>query len=103
MNNDVHLDQDLIHELDRNDLEVGRLPPARQELAWNVYLLDRLKHMKDRPDEGAAEYVDDRADYVQQRALAEAAGPEPAPGAEGDPLVNRGILSLVVRSDLRNN
>ncbi|HJT75834.1 MAG TPA: ABC transporter ATP-binding protein [Gemmataceae bacterium] len=103
MSQDLQLNQDLIGELDRPGVDVRQLPPARQELAWNVYLLDRLKHMREGAGDKAVEYVDPRSDYVQQRALAEAAENPPAPGAEGDPLANRGILSLVVRSDLRND
>jgi ATP-binding cassette subfamily B protein len=91
---ELQLDHDLVKELDRADLDVRKLTPARQELAWRVCQYRVLRAHPVPP-------VSQQAEVVRQGPLAAAA--EDRLPAEANPLADHGFLSLVVRSDVRNN
>jgi ATP-binding cassette subfamily B protein len=96
MSDDLGLDAALVQELDRADLDVRKLPPARQELLWRVVQYSLLHGRTERP------YVRE-AELLKQGPITEAAADRLPAESEANPLADHGFLSLVVRSDVRNN
>jgi ATP-binding cassette subfamily B protein len=87
---DLEFSAALANELSRADLDVRKLPPDQQELAWRVSQYSLVRDQKDRP--GAAQ----EAEVLRQR-LADGAP------ADTDALTDHGSLGMVVRAAVHHN
>jgi ATP-binding cassette subfamily B protein len=96
------LPDDVVNELDGADVDLRnvdlrKLPPGRQELAWRTGLYN-LYHAQEGRDSMQA------ADYLRRTLVAQAAANGlPPTGAENNALADRGLLSLVVRADIQHD
>jgi ATP-binding cassette subfamily B protein len=94
---EVGLPDDVVNELGGAGVDLHKLPPGRQELAWRTAQYN-LYHAGDQRADMQA------ADYLRRTLLAEAAeNGLPPTGAENNALADRGLLSLVVRADIQHN
>jgi hypothetical protein len=97
MLNDLQFPPEQVNDLSRADLDVLKLPPDRQELVWRVSQYSLLQCHPERHGDSS------EAEVLRQRLADAVANPEVPPLPDPEVLANHGFLSLVVRSDVRNN
>jgi ATP-binding cassette subfamily B protein len=95
--NDLGFEPDLVRDLDRADVDLLKVAPERQEVAWRAAQWDALHA---HPGWAGA---DEEAKALRERLKAAAGNPAALTAPDRDAMTDHGFLSLVVRSDVRNN